>query len=300
MEQGFYEQLLENLHDGIYYVDASNKIVYWNKAAERITGYQRGEVMGLSCSDSILRHIDDLGRELCVEGCPLRETLEDGKIRDADIYLHHKDGHRIPVHVRVAPIVDEGGSITGAVEIFSDNSNRINILQEYERLKKEIFIDALTQVGNRKFAEMNIERRFKEFKEYSIGFGVLFIDIDNFKTFNDTFGHNAGDKVLMMVARTISNIMRPLDVVCRWGGEEFVVLIPSTTPYALEDIAERIRVFIMRNWINDDKETLKVTVSIGGTIARRDDTSETVIQRADELMYASKTNGRNMVTMGRE
>jgi diguanylate cyclase (GGDEF)-like protein len=155
----------------------------------------------------------------------------------------------------------------------------------------------LTQVGNRKFAEMNLERRLNEFREYDIQFGVLFIDIDNFKIFNDTFGHNVGDKVLIMVARTISNIMRPLDVVCRWGGEEFVVLIPSTNANALKDIAERTRVFIMRNWIDEYKDTLKVTVSIGGTMAHKDDTNETVIQRADELMYQSKMNGRNLVTM---
>ncbi len=297
MRKDFYEQLIENLYDGVYYVDAHNEIIFWNRSAERITGYSRDEVVGNTCSDGILRHIDSEGTELCFHGCPLKETLKDGTIRDAEVFLHHKDGHRVPVHVRVAPIFDEQGSITGAVEIFSDNSSRIDILQEYEDLKKAVFIDELTKVGNRKFAEMNLESRLVELKEYDVPFGVLFLDIDHFKQFNDTFGHNVGDRVLMMVGQTLSNIMRPMDVVCRWGGEEFVVIIPGVTISVLSEIAERMRIFLMRNWIHDDTRTLKVTVSIGGTMANTDDTKESVISRADEQMYRSKEEGRNRVTI---
>ena len=136
MEQKFYEELLENLFDGVYYVDTQKRITFWNKSAERITGYVKDDVIGRSCSDNILRHINENGDELCIQGCPVGRTLEDGKISDADVYLHHRNGHRVPISVRVSPVRDKKGKIIGAVEIFSDNSKRIDILKEMESLKK--------------------------------------------------------------------------------------------------------------------------------------------------------------------
>ena len=103
-----------------------------------------------------MQHINDKGVDLCKKGCPLEKTLKDGKIRDTEIYLHHKNGHRVPVSVRSSAIRNDKKEIIGAVEIFCDNSKRINIIKEIESLKKEVFIDQLTQVGNRKFAEMNL------------------------------------------------------------------------------------------------------------------------------------------------
>jgi diguanylate cyclase (GGDEF)-like protein/PAS domain S-box-containing protein len=297
MEQKFFKDLLENLYDGVYYVDTQKVITYWNKSAERISGYRKEEVCGQSCADNILRHINDKGVELCKNGCPLGRTLKDGKIVDIDIFLHHKNGHRVPVSVRSSAIRNEKNEITGAVEIFCDNSKRIDIIKEIESLKKEVFIDQLTQIGNRKFAEMNLSTRMNELKGNKILFGVLFLDIDHFKKFNDTYGHNIGDQVLKMVAKTITTAVRLIDVACRWGGEEFIVILPNMDRQTLAIIAERIRVFIEKSWITVEKENLKVTVSIGGAMATRDDTIESIIHRSDGQMYQSKKFGRNCVTI---
>jgi len=297
MEQKFFEDLLENLYDGVYYVDTQKVITYWNISAERITGYKKEEVCGRSCADNILRHINDKGAELCKKGCPLERTLKDGKIMDIDIFLHHKNGHRVPVSVRSSALRNEKNEITGAVEIFCDNSKRIDIIKELESLKKEVFIDQLTQVGNRKFAEMNLSTRMNELKGNEIFFGVLFMDIDHFKKFNDTYGHNIGDQVLKMVSKTITSAIRLIDVACRWGGEEFIVILPNMDRQTLAKIAERIRVFIEKSWITVEKENLKVTVSIGGAMATSEDTIESIIHRADAQMYQSKKSGRNCVTI---
>ncbi|HEY6837725.1 MAG TPA: PAS domain S-box protein, partial [Geobacteraceae bacterium] len=123
--QLFFRKLLDNLYDGVYFVDRDRLITYWNKGAERISGYTAEEVMGKSCKDSLLVHMDDKGTILCLAGCPLAATMEDRKERRAEVYLHHKDGHRVPVVVRVAPIPDRAGKIIGAVEIFSENSTRM-------------------------------------------------------------------------------------------------------------------------------------------------------------------------------
>ena len=293
-----YEKLLDSLFDGVYYVDLDRRIIFWNRAAERITGYRREEVMGSCCSDNLLRHTDEQGNELCLIGCPLQATVADGHTREANVYLHHKQGHRVPVSVRVSPVRDDTGAIIGGVEIFSDNSNLLQILREMERLKQDAYVDDLTGVGNRRFGEMTLNTRLYELRSFKTPFGVVFFDIDRFKRCNDTYGHAVGDEVLTMVARTAANVLRRMDSIARWGGEEFVVILPSIDAQTLHDVAERIRVFIEMSFLVTQGTTLNVTASLGATMALPDDTPETVIRRADGLMYASKEAGRNRVSTG--
>lgn len=296
MSELSYESLLDNLFDGVYYVDSNKHITFWNKGAERITGYLKSEVMGSCCADNILRHIDCKGRELCIEGCPLTATIFDGKNRQSDVFLHHKMGHRVPVSVRTSPVRDETGNVIGAVEIFTDNSSSIQILKELEGLKKEAYLDALTSVGNRRYGEMSLTSRIYELETHSVPFGVIFLDIDHFKLFNDNYGHKIGDDVLIMVGKSISNTMRKMDVVSRWGGEEFMLLLPNIEAKVLDIIAERVRLVIENSFIMVGKEKLSVTASIGATLAVSGDTTESVVSRADALMYKSKASGRNVVT----
>jgi diguanylate cyclase (GGDEF)-like protein/PAS domain S-box-containing protein len=297
MEDGFFRELLEILYDGVYYVDRHKRITYWNTAAEKITGYSRQEVMGRCCADNILRHIDAQGSELCLEGCPLSKTLSDGQVREVEVYLHHRNGQRVPVLLRVSPVRDADRHIVGAVEIFQDITRRQAVLKELEALKRDALIDPLTRVGNRKLGDMALQRCFEERRRYGVPFAILFLDIDHFKHFNDTYGHAVGDQVLEMVARTVANTLRSVDVVVRWGGEEFVVLLPNIDGQVLANVAERIRLFVCKSWISIDDRPVGVSVSVGGTLAGDPDTAESLVDRADRAMYASKTAGRNRVTL---
>jgi diguanylate cyclase (GGDEF)-like protein/PAS domain S-box-containing protein len=290
--------LLENLFDGVYYVDRDRRISFWNKAAERITGYPKSEVVGSCCADNILCHLDHEGRSLCVEGCPLVATMRDGHGREATVYLHHKQGHRVPVSVRTSPVRDEAGAIVGAVEIFSDNSSHLQILRELETLRHDVYVDRLTSVGNRRHGEVSLHTRAYEWQTFGVPFGVIFLDIDHFKRFNDTYGHATGDAVLAMVGKIMVNLVRRSDTVSRWGGEEFVAILPSITAEVLGRVAERLRVFIEQSFIMVENEKLQVTASLGVTLATSDDTPSTILHRVDALMYSSKMAGRNRVTMG--
>ena len=106
-----YKSLIENIFDGLYLVDKNRSIIYWNHVAETITGYPADEVIGRRCRDNILVHVDRYGKNLCREGCPVDATIKDGRFRDAEVYLKHKDGHRVPVWVRTAPLHDTAGTI---------------------------------------------------------------------------------------------------------------------------------------------------------------------------------------------
>lgn len=297
MDQEFYRGLLDSLSDGVYFVDRNRRVTYWNKAAERISGFTAQEVTGKSCADNILRHVDDEGTELCTHGCPLAATMKDGQVREVEVYMHHKFGHRLPVAVRAAPMRDENGKIVGAVEIFSNNSKRIDVLKEMEKLRREVFRDKLTGVGNRRFAEITLENYEQTMRESGVPFGVIFVDIDFFKKVNDTRGHAAGDKVLHMVAQTLANGLRVLDVACRWGGEEFVIISPNVTVESLKSMAERLRMLVEQSWLDFEGDRLAVTASFGGAVSREGESADAVVARADKMVYLSKGAGRNRVSI---
>lgn len=285
--------LLNNLYEALYIVDKDCKILYWNKGAELITGYSQEEVIGRSCSDNILSHIDEKGNILCEIGCPLKMSMVDGKVYEIEAFLRHKDGHRVPVSIKAFPFSND--NMSGAVEVFIDNSSKIAFLHRIEELQRLVIIDHLTGLANRRFMELSIEARLNEMKRYGWLFGVLFIDIDNFKNINDIYGHETGDKVLRMIAQTFINNSRPFDTTGRWGGEEFVSVILNVDKERLIEVANRMRMLIEQSVMTIDSDLIKVTVSIGATMANSEDTVESIIRRADRLMYHGKISGKNRV-----
>jgi diguanylate cyclase (GGDEF)-like protein len=115
---------------------------------------------------------------------------------------------------------------------------------------------------------------------------------------NDTYGHAIGDEALKMIARTLLFSSRSTDMVGRWGGEEFIAVISNTNDQRLQEIAERYRSLVEHSTLPMGDKGLKITISVGATIARPDESSESVIKRADTLLYRSKEEGRNRVTTG--
>jgi len=124
------------------------------------------------------------------------------------------------------------------------------------------------------------------------------MDIDHFKKINDAYGHDVGDRVLRFAADTMVRNSRPFDLLARWGGEEFLGLIRNITARPLEDLGERLRRLVAQSYIPVPGGELHATVSIGATVIGEDDTIDSVIKRADALLYESKKGGRNRLTLG--
>lgn len=291
-----HRSLLEQMSDGVYFVDKARNILYWNPAAEDLTGYSAEQVAGSCCGDNILVHVDDAGQCLCTSGCPLEATMRDGQDRQAHVFLHHKSGHRVPVFVRVAPVFDRLGNIIGGIEVFSDDTSRQSYLERIRQLEQTAYVDELTGLANRRYLERSLHAQFSELHRHDAGFGVIIIDVDHFKQFNDTHGHAVGDLVLRTVARTMGHAVRTHDTVGRWGGEEFLVLAPWSSEQSLPALAERLRSLVGRSYVETAGQRLQVTISLGATLAREGDSVESLIARADELMYLSKRNGRDRVS----
>ena len=294
--------VLDNLYDGVYFVDRDRKITSWNKGAERLTGFTQDEVVGKACSNNVLRHLDKHLESLCAGGCPLCETMELSESMGRDIrveteaYLRHKDGHRILVSIRAVPIRDADGKITGAMEIFREKAHKEVVLQKMKQLEELALVDPLTRLANRRHTEANLRRRIEEFNRYGWPFGVLYIDIDRFKRINDQHGHNIGDKVLKLASLTLQNSLRPFDFLGRWGGEEFVAIVINVNEEQLLQIADRARRLLEQSDLRAESGKIQVTGSMGATMAKPGDALEDLLERADRLMYQSKAAGRNRVS----
>lgn len=298
LDASFYQGILDRINDGVCLADRENRIRLWNHAAEKITGYRRLEVLGLGCGKHPLCHIDVAGRSLCMAGCPLQAAIETGATVDAEVYLQHKQGHRVPVHVQTIPLRDRQDRLVGVAEIFASAVEARRQDELIIELSNLAMIDDLTRLPNRRHFDMQLDRRLAELNRFGWPFGALMIDLDNFKQINDRHGHQRGDDVLHLVARTLSANSRSLDTVARWGGEEFAAIIANAREEELSAVAEKLRAMVEASGLHGPlNEPLRVTVSIGGALARPNETASELMKRADDMLYAAKKAGRNRVCM---
>jgi len=292
------EALLEAMSEAMYVVDRSRTITYWNAAAELITGYPAADVLGRQCRDGILNHVDDCGQGLCRTGCPLLGTMRDGRSRDVHAFLHHRDGHRVPVAVRSAPLRDPDGRITGAVEVFHDNSQFRALSDHLEDVEQQALTDPLTGIPNRRMLGHILERHHDEQQRYGRGYAVLFADVDHFKLVNDTYDHDVGDDVLKLVASTLTACTRTADTVGRWGGEEFLLIAPGADTDRAVAFAERARQLVASTWTTHNRKRVRVTLSLGVAVAQPGEASRHLVNRADAAMMTAKATGRNRTVIG--
>ena len=291
-----YLEIINVLKDGVYFVDTERRITFWNKAAEKISGYAAHEIVGLRCQESKLSHINAEGCLLCEIGCPLYATIIDGTQRSGNVFLRHKNGHRVPVRVNMFPIT-ENGEIVGGVEVFSQSSHVVYDNELIDSLQNQATIDTLTGLPNRRSLETFLEYKFSEVSSFDKTFCVLFIDIDDFGNFNKTYGHEIGDAVLKSMSSSIMHTIRNTDIFGRWGGEEFAGVFEIKQEYEASIVAEKIRVLISKSEVEiSPTESVTISASVGATIIRKDDTLVTVMKRADELMRKAKEGGKNRVS----
>ncbi len=288
MEKIFYE-FADSLYEGVYVIDTQRRILFWNKSAEEITGYKAEEVIGKGCNDNILRHVDEHGNNLCENSCPMITAMTKRiKVEDT-VYLHHKTGYRLRVKVKGIPIIEDNQA-KGVVEIFLPVFLTSDTEQDLLSLALK---DSLTKIFNRRGFETLCELRQREMLMLNYNPAILLFDIDDFKKINDNYGHDIGDKVLKAVAQTLQNIVRHQDILVRWGGEEFLIVVFVKEPKEINSIGNKIVRIIRSTWIEHNGKIIKFTVSGGGTILKREENISDAINRADKLMYKAKQSGKN-------
>ena len=169
--------------------------------------------------------------------------------------------------------------------------------KELEKSRKKALYDPLTGIYNRSVFDDRIEKEVKNALKRNINLFLFIMDIDNFKNVNDTYGHQTGDLVLKIVVTQAKKVLREVDLLARYGGEEFGIILPNITRKKAIEIAERIRSKISKTKFVYKNKSFQVTVSIGVTQLKNDDSITTFIERADNALYMAKSSGKNKVVI---
>ncbi len=291
----FYKIAIANVKCSIYFVDRQRKILFWNRSSENITGYTAKEVVGKHCQDNILKHTDEEGNNLCEGKCPLLEAMETGVTLEKRVFLHDKNGARIPVLVKAIPVLGDNNEVVGAVEVFSVSLGPDIDQMEMSELERELYLDPLTRIPNRRYLFLKFREYIKKLRTLNEKFGILFIDLDNFKSINDQFSHLAGDGVLKVVAKTIQMNIKPVDTIARYGGDEFIVIVSNIDRENLEKFSQKLLILIEKSEVNFEGNLITPKASIGGTIVKKTDTFKTALRRADQNLYKAKEDPKKVV-----
>lgn len=249
--------------------DLSGRITRVTDAFCQLTGYRKEELLGQT--HSLIRHPDMT--DAVFSG--MWRRIGEGKVWRGKIKNYKKDGGEFIAKTEIIPVKDDDGKVIEYLAIRHDVTDR-----------ELSWIDSLTQVFNRRKLDSLLDQMLPSQETHAL----VMVDIDHFKSINDTYGHPEGDRVLKGCARIIRESVRDQDVVCRWGGEEFLVLLPSTEIDRAEEVAERIRKRMQSGELL--KERI-VTCSIGVTETRPEDDGPSVFARVDGLLYEAKQGGRN-------
>jgi len=292
-----YKDILDNLHEGIYILDANRIITLWNHGAELITGFKCSEVIGRQCSEDILIDVGTQGLIMCKEQCPMKQTLQDGRSRQLEAYLQHKEGYRLPVRMKMFPIKDESGCITGVAETFTDISPKVLLPQKTRELARMGLLDPLTKLGNRAYIELHLRSRLREMKQYRLPFGIAMFEIDSLQEISDNFGREAGKQLRHMVTQTILNNIRFFDIMGRWDGERYMLIILNIDESKLDLVANKLRLLVAQSHAMVSSRMQSTTISVGATMVDNQDTVETLVNRATEFLAYSQRGGRNRVTL---
>jgi diguanylate cyclase (GGDEF)-like protein/PAS domain S-box-containing protein len=300
---------LEAAASAVAISDPKGNCLWVNRAFTEVTGYEPDEIVGRPLS--LLKsgvHDEGFYRGLW-------STILAGRPWHGQIVNRHRLGHNYTEEQTIAPVRDEQGAITHFVAIKQDVTERLRVEADLlaanqqlhqqvdqiealrERLYEQAIRDPLTGLFNRRFLTETLERELARARRAKLPLAVVLLDVDHFKQVNDTSGHRAGDQLLRALAGLLTEQTRREDLVCRYGGEEFVVLMPGASLEAALARAEAWRAAVEQLRLSYEGQAVQVTISAGVAAFPHDGADESALLRAaDEALYRSKSSGRNRVT----
>jgi diguanylate cyclase (GGDEF)-like protein/PAS domain S-box-containing protein len=278
--QEYARYLINSSLDMIITVDTNRCIVEFNKAAEDVFGYSKDEMLGKRID---LLYLDS------AESSRVGQAIQETGWFSGEIVNKKKNNETFPAFLSASLIRDAEGNQSGIMGISRDITEMKKIELE---LKAAATLDKLTGIYNRRKLEISLEGEVNRANRYKNPLSLIIIDVDHFKKVNDTYGHLAGDSVLQTIATVVKDSIRKTDCFGRWGGEEFMILMPQTARKDAMELAEKIRQLIENHIF---EKTGKTTICCGVTQFRDQDTLDGFVKRADDALYKAKNLGRNMV-----
>ena len=275
--------VINTTDDLIFYKNCKLQYIGCNKSFENVSGKKESEIIGKDDFELFEKNIAQIFREQDLA------ILNNDRLSTSDEWLKIND-KKLLFQTKKIPFKYKEKNKKGILGISRDITTLHKI---QEKLKEQAYYDDLTKIFNRKAYNERIQEKFDMFNRYQIYFCIATYDIDDFKHINDTYGHDMGDKVLIEITNEIRNSIRKTDLLFRIGGEEFMIIFSKTLMQEAYEVVEKTRVDISNMSIIENE---KITISIGITEVKKDDTPDLIYERADKLMYKSKKNGKNQTT----
>ncbi|RJQ55791.1 MAG: sensor domain-containing diguanylate cyclase [Nitrospiraceae bacterium] len=293
------QQIFDAINLGIVILDRDFRVRAWNRWMEIHSGIAYDEIKG----NSIFDRFSHLNNPKFIRSC--KSVFAFGNFCFFSQKLHH---HLFPFKTTgYADTRFEHMQQSCAMGPLRDGDNEINHLFIYvqdmtevatyeQKLMEMNLKDGLTGIYNRRFLDEKLNEEFNRHKRYGGVFSVVMLDIDHFKSINDTYGHQCGDFILKSLSSRTSSLIRNVDFMVRYGGEEFCCLLPETKMHDALKVAERFRVAIEQQENNYDGKIIKVTISLGVAEFRKEmESAYMMFKKADEALYRAKREGRNRV-----
>jgi diguanylate cyclase (GGDEF)-like protein len=288
--------ILDTLDDSIYLLDTGRRLVYQNAAAKRFAGDTAAVSGDVECASGPTCPTDEDGILTCHEACALKRAMRLEEDQNGQLWLLERGERRGPVAVHLHPLRGRAGEVVGALHVVAHRRMAGTAGDRINELEQLAYLDALTGLANRRYLEVTMLSRLNELQRHRRSFGVLFADVDSLKVVNDSFGHLEGDRVLRAVADTLAGNIRSSDLIGRWGGDEFLGVLGNVDEEQILQTAEKLGGLLACCRCLIAGQELRVSVSIGATVACPEDTLETLIARADRLMFQAKSHARSLVS----
>ncbi len=305
----FLAFVMDNISSAVIATDAQLKITHWNKGAEFLYGWTEAEVIG--------RLIDEVCRTQFLPGQQeeaQKTLLKEGYWR-AELKQYHFSGREIWVDVSVR-LLEEKGTFIGGVTINHDVTKRrmaeeelrgakealekINstLQRAFEREQIASRTDGLTGMFNRRFFFELLEYEFSASKRYERPLSLVMFDVDNLKEVNDKFGHQAGDELLRRASFMVRSYLRETDVLARYGGDEFVILVPNNNTQETLALMERVYRALASEALKINDHSIRISISTGiASLEGGVDKPDKLVSCADKALYAAKENGKNCIVV---
>jgi diguanylate cyclase (GGDEF)-like protein/PAS domain S-box-containing protein len=277
-----YRDILDELQIGVSVLDLQRKILFWSDGAEEIAGYARIDVLGHSCSENFLLHCDQSNCEICVENCPITAALRAAKPVESMGSIHHKAGYWIPVRIWAIPLRNRHGSIIGVIQTFESDFAAIGPNPNDRSMKERGCLDYATDLPNQMMMHSHLRESLVTFAELLIPLSVLCFEIKDLKNFRAHYGQEAATTVLRVLARTLRNSVWPTDLVGRWAGDRFLVILSGCDEEALKAVGARIQKIAGNLTIQWWGEELSVAVLMSSANAIVGDSVESLLERVQQ------------------
>ena len=290
----FEQKLIDAMHDGVVFVDAQAKISLWSQGAERLTGVSGSAAMGRAFVPSLLDMCDHLSRQLTDQACPVAKSLLTNTQLRQRMLVMGRRGKHVAIDLHAIPVHGSNGTVQGATVLLHDAQPEAMLEEKCEALHAEVTKDPMTQVANRAEFDRMLALYVEAYEQAAQPCSLIMVDIDHFKSINDTYGHQAGDEAIITMANLLSSMCRAGDLVARYGGEEFAVLCADCSNADGACRAEQFR-RKLAEVPHSNLGNKRITASFGVTELQAGDTPETMLRRSDRALLMAKEQGRNQV-----